>query len=334
MKILKTALMEAVMKKLALVLALLVFTGIALNVFAADVDSEKALKYYNSGKYEQAIKLYQDYISKTPDPAAYYRIGYALYKLGRFAEANEYFKQAYLLNPTFTPEVDGDYARYQARTDKARGKEPEKEIRTIIPEPADSTVETVQQPAPSAVQSQVQQPQPLPTPAPAPGTGITQVPQPLPLPETKKAPLPPMMMPSQGMPGGIEGIISGVIAGFAMIFLIAGLVFYLFFCFCLFKIAKKLDVPSPWTAWIPLVQTWTWVACAGKPWWWILLLLVPVVNFFLSIYLWMCISENLGKNKWTGLLFLLPIINFVYVAWLAFSRSEKAGGSSEEVLET
>jgi uncharacterized membrane protein YoaK (UPF0700 family) len=90
----------------------------------------------------------------------------------------------------------------------------------------------------------------------------------------------------------------------------------------MFLIAKKLDVPAPWIAWIPIIQIWTVVASAGKPWWWILLLLVPIVNIIVGIYLWVCITENLGRNKWLGLLMLVPIVNFVFLGILAFSKTE------------
>jgi hypothetical protein len=50
-------------------------------------------------------------------------------------------------------------------------------------------------------------------------------------------------------------------------------------------------------------------------------LLVPLVNIFVSIYLWMCITENLGRNKWLALLMLLPIINFIFLGILAFSKT-------------
>jgi hypothetical protein len=68
---------------------------------------------------------------------------------------------------------------------------------------------------------------------------------------------------------------------------------------------------------------WTFVTSAGKAWWWILLLLVPIVNTIVGIYLWICITENLGRNKWLGLLMLLPIINLVFLGILAFSKTEQ-----------
>ena len=95
-------------------------------------------------------------------------------------------------------------------------------------------------------------------------------------------------------------------------------------------IAKKLGVSAPWIAFIPLVQIWTVVSCAGKPWWWILLLFIPLVNIYCGIVIWLSITENMGKNKWLGLLMLLPIVNFVFIGYLAFSKTETYEGPYEE----
>lgn len=119
------------------------------------------------------------------------------------------------------------------------------------------------------------------------------------------------------------GMLAGFLAGFATVLLILEIAAYVYFCLCIYMIARKLDVPNPWLAWIPLVQLWTVVNCAGKPWWWILLLLVPFVNIIVGIMLWMSISENLGRNKWLGLLMILPVVNFIYIGILAFSKGEK-----------
>lgn len=116
--------------------------------------------------------------------------------------------------------------------------------------------------------------------------------------------------------------IAAVIAAFFSIFLFALVLAYLYFSLCLFFIARKLNVPAAWVAWIPIVQLWTLLAAAGKPGWWALLFLIPVVNLIIHIYLWMCIVENLGREKWLGLLMLVPIVNFVYLGMLAFSDSD------------
>jgi hypothetical protein len=140
------------------------------------------------------------------------------------------------------------------------------------------------------------------------------------------------------MPGGgalvaIPMLMGGLFAGFALVFIGILVAFYVFFSLCLYLIAKKLNVEAAWTAWVPLLNLWAFVGSAGKPWWWMLLLFVPVVNFFIGIYLWMCIVENLGKNKWLGLLMLVPVVNLVYMAVLAFSKDSVPAAPMTEELE-
>lgn len=183
-------------------------------------------------------------------------------------------------------------------------------------------------------------------PAKVVNTGAIQVPvkpampekqMPLPQTQTKQiAPIEQVQMPEgfPQMPEGEEGIpqmpagmpagLTGLIAGLLAIIIIIEIALYIFFSLCMFLIAKKLDVSKPWIAWIPIVQIWTIVASARKPWWWLLLLLVPLVNIFIGVYLWMCITENLGRNKWLGLIMLVPLINLAFLGFLAFSKAGAA----------
>lgn len=100
--------MEAVMKK-AVLLFLMLFSFIMLSAaLHADADDQyaQAIKYYNSGKYKEAVKLLKEYVKSIPDAGAYYRIGYALYELGHFAESREYFREAFLIDPNYSYETD------------------------------------------------------------------------------------------------------------------------------------------------------------------------------------------------------------------------------------
>ncbi len=83
----------------------------------------------------------------------------------------------------------------------------------------------------------------------------------------------------------------------------------IFSLYSLYLIAKKLNIPSPWLAWIPVFNIYTMVKAGEKPWWWILiLLLIPIANIVLFIILWMSICENLRINNRLGLLMLIPNI--------------------------
>ncbi len=96
--------------------------------FVSDVFAEKgpeydkALQYYSSGNYKEAVSIFQDYVKKKPEASAYYRIGYGLYKLGKYNEAEVYFKQAYLIDPVFSPELTGVPQKYPEKKIKKTRK--------------------------------------------------------------------------------------------------------------------------------------------------------------------------------------------------------------------
>lgn len=160
----------------------------------------------------------------------------------------------------------------------------------------------------------------LPVPAPDLGSVNGPAPQALPqaqvqLPGNVRPPVNPPMPPD--MAGKVAKILSSL---FIVLIIIS-----LYLSFCHHLIAKKLDVPMPWLAWVPLANFWIMVKSAGKPDWWTVLLLVPLVNAVLLVYLYMCMAENLGKNKMLGLLTLLPLVNLAFAGYLAFSKHEKSG---------
>lgn len=97
------------MKKVILFLtAILVFCALpGLSSATRNKAYDAALKAYYGGHYSKAVKDLKVYVNRRPDAAAYYLIGYGLYKLRKFSEATEYFDQAYLIDPTFSPEVIG-----------------------------------------------------------------------------------------------------------------------------------------------------------------------------------------------------------------------------------
>ncbi len=113
-----------------------------------------------------------------------------------------------------------------------------------------------------------------------------------------------------------------IAAGFAGTFLLVFLGIYLYFSLCLYLIAGKLNVTAAWTAFVPLIQVWPLLGSAGKPCWWVILLCIPLVNAIVGVYLWMCISENMGKNKMLGLLALVPVANLILMGMLAFTKKE------------
>jgi hypothetical protein len=137
------------------------------------------------------------------------------------------------------------------------------------------------------------------------------------VPSTPQAAPAPRMVQPASKPGFDA---TALMAGLGSLFLIFVFLVYLYSCLCLYLIAKKLNLSGTWMAWVPILQVFTFIACAGKPAWWFLLLLVPIVNFFITIYLWMCITETLGREQWFALLTLVPVVNLIYIGVLAFSK--------------
>lgn len=93
------------MKKLCAVFAIIMASMICSETYAGNEDFEKGLKYYGKRNYRKAEMYFKSYISKTPDPAAYYLLGYTDYKLKKFDDANRYFAEAYLIDPDVSPKA-------------------------------------------------------------------------------------------------------------------------------------------------------------------------------------------------------------------------------------
>lgn len=341
----------------ALLLVLLFTCGIAFA--QTDTLYVSALEQYEKGNFTEAIKYLKEFVSRRPEPSAYYLIGYALYKQKKFDEAEEYFKQAYLIEPNFSPRSLEYFAKQSPEEMEALerfarpSEEPESETTMPVetappvvmaepeptPIPETAAPPTVAQTAPQQgeiAQQEAAQPQAETTPQQPAPRQVTPAPQPSapqqvqPPPSQTRPYTPPR---AQQRPGKqiAPSFIAMFLGGFMLVGGIVGAVLYLFFAFCLFKIGKKLDVEMAWLAFIPIVQVWVFVASAGKPWWWILLLFIPVINLIIGIYLWMCIAENLGKSKWLGILMILPLINLVMLAVFAFSKG--AAGSMGELSD-
>ncbi len=119
---------------------------------------------------------------------------------------------------------------------------------------------------------------------------------------------------------GQQALGGGLFAGIMGVYCCAILVFYVYFSFCIMKIAQKLGVENAWLAWIPIVNIWVLVQCAGKEWWWILLMFIPIANIVAAIVIWMAIAERRGKPSWLGILMIVPIANLIIPGYLAFSE--------------
>ncbi len=143
--------------------------------------------------------------------------------------------------------------------------------------------------------------------------------------------------PAPKAPGMPPGALVGAISFISSFFLVIAIAAYLFFSACLYSIAKKLNVPSPFLAWIPLVQVWVFVVAAKgtdeSPVLWIIGMILPVIGFVVHAYLWICITENMEKNKWLGLLSIVPVANLVFMAWLAMQKGPSRLSEEQRFME-
>lgn len=323
-------------KKIALLVLVLVVVALVSAAFSAENNEgySKALKYYHMKKFDKAAELLKEYVEKRPEPTAYYLLGYSLYQLGKYDEARMYFDQAYLVDSEHSLEKEGLIR-----------KRPEARAATREAVPP---VEMKEEKAPAAERPAEKKSEKEKAVPEKPGKdakvgGAVKPVQPAQPQALAKAPGKDLSPQSGILPKNIPGLdelppnFRERIMSFALIIAAVVLIFYLYFSLCLFFIAKKLNVSPAWTAWVPLVNLWTVVTAAGKPWWWILLLIfVPIIPFIgaiisavLIVYIWMCITENLGRNKWLGLLMIVPIANFVWPAVLAFSGTQRPDDTSE-----
>lgn len=111
-----------------------------------------------------------------------------------------------------------------------------------------------------------------------------------------------------------------------------GLPMYIFSSLVLYTIGKKVGEPGEWMAWVPILNMYYMVKVAGLSGAMVFLFLVPFVNFFFQIYVYMKIAGRRGFEEWIGLLTLIPVVNFAVMAYLAWG--EPKTGVSTPVAET
>ncbi len=102
--------------------------------------------------------------------------------------------------------------------------------------------------------------------------------------------------------------------GFFMFSLICilGLALYIYVASALMTIAKKLNHPTPWLAWIPFANIALILQLGEFHWAWVFLLLIPFVGW-LAIYIMSIISFwkiYLSRN-YPGWLSLIPLFVFI-----------------------
>ena len=85
------------------------------------------------------------------------------------------------------------------------------------------------------------------------------------------------------------------------------------------KIFTKAGKPG-WAALVPIYNMIVFLEVVGKPLWWIVLMLIPGVNFVVSIILCLALAERFGKGA--GFAIGLVLLGFVFLPILAFGDAE------------
>ncbi|MBI5075278.1 MAG: tetratricopeptide repeat protein [Nitrospirae bacterium] len=90
------------MKKYVIAACSILLLTAGSAAYAYDETYEKAMKHFKGREYKRAIPYLEGYAVQKPDPAVYYMLGYAYYELRNFERSNEYFEQAFLIDPEFS----------------------------------------------------------------------------------------------------------------------------------------------------------------------------------------------------------------------------------------
>jgi Family of unknown function (DUF5684) len=123
----------------------------------------------------------------------------------------------------------------------------------------------------------------------------------------------PAVAEDQRMPSAFAG-------GFLALFLVFGLVGYIFVALALYTIAQKTNTENAWFAWIPILNIILILNIAKKPLWWIILLFIPLVNIIIAVLIWMGVAEARRKPGWWGVLTIIPLVNLIAIGYLAWSE--------------
>ena len=141
----------------------------------------------------------------------------------------------------------------------------------------------------------------------------------------------PDMNNSSAYPDLSSGSASGLDAGqlspfaiFALVFVVAILlaIAYVYFGYCLYVIAKRTGTKHAWMAWVPILNGILQCWIGKKSGWWLLLLLIPFINVFFLILIWMEIAKAVGKQEYYGILIAMPGANVALFAYFTIAAKK------------
>lgn len=120
---------------------------------------------------------------------------------------------------------------------------------------------------------------------------------------------------------GVDAMSGAAAAGLGMGSMIFGLLIYIFYGYCMYKIFQKAGREDAWAAFIPVYNIIVMLDIVKKPIWWIILFLIPLVNIYASWVVNDRLAKGFGKETpvYTILLFFF---GFIFVPVLAFSNDK------------
>jgi len=111
-----------------------------------------------------------------------------------------------------------------------------------------------------------------------------------------------------------DGMNQGIMAAMGA-FAFVYFAIFLLIIVSMWKIFTKAGKPG-WAAIIPIYNLIVLLEIVGKPVWWIIFLIIPLVNFFVLIYLSHLLAKAFGKDiVMTILLIILPFVGYPMLAF-------------------
>lgn len=117
-----------------------------------------------------------------------------------------------------------------------------------------------------------------------------------------------------------DAVAGAMAGGMFMIQMIFAVIGYVVMAVALMTIANKTGKSEKsWWAWIPILNFLLMLEIAGLPLWYIILMLIPCVNLFVLIYTWWKIAEARGKPGPIAIALIIPVVGFFVPLYIAFS---------------
>ncbi|WFB67762.1 DUF5684 domain-containing protein [Chryseobacterium sp. WX] len=120
---------------------------------------------------------------------------------------------------------------------------------------------------------------------------------------------------------GADAASGAVAAGLGIGTMFFGLLCYIFYGYCMYKIFQKAGRQDAWAAFIPIYNTIVLLEIVKKPIWWIILFFIPLVN----IYACWVVYDRLAKGfaKETPLYTILILLfGFIFIPLLGLGSDQ------------